>query len=77
MEVLPGLAGRYGKWLSSVMNAADRYGDWKTGDRLVGLVALLAEFGAVTGDSSKPVITPLGRWAAAHLADGLPTPADP
>jgi Plasmid pRiA4b ORF-3-like protein len=77
MEVLPGLADRYGKWLSSVMNAAGRYGDRKTGDRLVGLVALLAEFGAVTGDPSKPVITPLGRWAAARLADGLPAPADP
>jgi len=38
---------------------------------------LLAEFGAVTGAVGKPVITPLGRWAAGHLSVGLPALADP
>jgi len=40
-------------------------------------VALLAEFGAVAGDPGKPLITALGRWAAGHLAAGLPGLADP
>jgi len=44
---------------------------------LAGLVALLAEFGAVTGDPGKPMITPLGRWAAGRLPEGLPGLADP
>jgi hypothetical protein len=44
---------------------------------LAGLVALLAEFGSVAGDAGKPLITPLGCWAARYLADGLPGLADP
>ena len=59
------------------MHAADRYYDLHTGTPLAGLVALLAEFGAVAGDAGKPVITPLGRWAAGQLAAGLPGLADP
>jgi pRiA4b ORF-3-like protein len=49
----------------------------KPGTPLAGLVELLAEFGAVAGHPGKPVITPLGRWAAGRLAAGLPGPADP
>src|SRR5260370_35019030 len=41
------------------------------------MVALRAEFGAVTGVPGKPVITPLGRWAAGRLPEGLPGLADP
>jgi hypothetical protein len=42
------------------------------------MVELLAGFGAVDdGDHGKVVITPLGRWAVAHLADGLSGPVDP
>ena len=41
------------------------------------MVALLASFGAVTGDAGRPVITALGRWAARRLEDALPRPADP
>ncbi len=47
------------------------------GTPLAGLVGLLTEFGAMAGDPDKPVITPLGRWAAGHLAAGLPGLADP
>jgi hypothetical protein len=47
------------------------------GGRIGGLVELLAGFGAVTGDADRPVITPLGRWAARRLAEALPRPADP
>jgi len=47
------------------------------GNPLAGVVALLAEFGALTGDARKPVITTLGRWAAGHLPVGLPALADP
>jgi hypothetical protein len=54
-----------------------RYRDGDRGSFLPGLVALLAEFGAVTSGPDKPVITPLGRWAAEHLAMDLPVPADP
>ncbi len=45
--------------------------------RLGGLVALLAGFGAVTGDADRPVITPLGRWAVHRLEDAIPGAADP
>src|SRR5260370_24196260 len=47
------------------------------GSRLGGMVALLAGFGAVSGDADRPVITPLGRWAAQRLDEALPGPADP
>jgi uncharacterized protein (UPF0147 family) len=47
------------------------------GSQLAGMVALLAEFGAVTGAAGRPVITPLGRWAVRRLADALPRPATP
>lgn len=59
------------------LHAAGRYYDLETGTPLAGLVALLAGFGAVAGDPGKPAITPLGRWAAGHLAAGLPGLADP
>src|SRR5258706_170445 len=42
-----------------------------------GLLAWLADRGAVVGDRGKPLITPLGCWAAGHLAAGLPGLADP
>ncbi len=45
--------------------------------RLGGMVALLAGFGAVTGDADRPVITPLGRWAVHQLEDAIPGAADP
>src|SRR5260370_10113093 len=45
--------------------------------RLGGLVALLAGFGAVTGDADRPVIAPLGRWAVHRLEDAIPGAADP
>lgn len=44
---------------------------------LEGLVRLLVGFGAVVGGAGKPALTPLGRWAAANLRDGLPIQADP
>ena len=59
------------------VEAAGRYGDPESGKPLAGLVALLAGFGAVAGDPGRPAITPLGRWAAGHLAAGLAGPADP
>jgi hypothetical protein len=71
------LCERYDKESWEASHAADRYYDPETGTPLPGLVALLAGFGAVTDDREKPVITPLGRWAVAHLADGLPGLADP
>ena len=71
------LCDRYDKASWEASHAADRYYDLETGTPIAGLVVLLAGFGAVTGDPGKPVITPLGRWAAAHLADGLPGLADP
>ena len=71
------LCDRYDKPSWEPRHAADRYYDPETGTPLGGLVVLLAGFGAVGGDPGKPVITPLGRWAAAHLADGLPGLADP
>src|SRR5260370_40667582 len=47
------------------------------GRRLGGMVALLAGFGAVSGDADRPVITPLGRWAGRRLEEALPGAADP
>ena len=57
--------------------AAMRRAGLAGGSRLGGLVALLAGFGAVTGDADRPVITPLGRWAVHRLEDALPGAADP
>ena len=71
------LCDRYDKSSWEPLHAADRYDGPETGMPLAGLVALLAEFGAVAGDAGKPLITPLGCWAARHLADGLPGLADP
>ena len=71
------LCDRYDKSSWEPLHAADRYHDLETGRPLAGLVALLAEFGAIVGDQGKPLITPLGRWAAGHLAAGLPGLADP
>lgn len=71
------LCDRYDKSSWEPLHAADRYYDLATGTPLAGLLALLAEFGAATGDAGKPVITPLGRWAAHYLAAGLPGLADP
>jgi hypothetical protein len=71
------LCDRYDKSSWEPLHAADRYDGPETGMPLAGLVALLTEFGAVAGDAGKPLITPLGCWAARHLADGLPGLADP
>ena len=71
------LCDRYDKSFWEPLHAADRYFDLETGMPLAGLLALLAEFGAVADDPGKPLITPLGCWAAGHLAAGLPGPADP
>jgi hypothetical protein len=71
------LCDRYDKSSWEPLHAADRYYDLATGTPLAGLLALLAEFGAVAGESAKPVVTPLGRWAARYLAAGLPGLADP
>ncbi len=76
-EALRVLCERYDTSWWEPVRAADRYYDLETGQPLAGLVALLAGFGAVTGDPGQPVITPLGRWAAGHLAAGLPGLADP
>lgn len=76
-EALRVLCDRYDKSSWEPMHAADRYLDLEIGNPLAGLVALLAGFGAVGGGAGRPVITPLGRWAAVHLADGLPGLADP
>ena len=71
------LCDKYDKSSWEPVHAADKYYDLDTGTPLAGLVALLTESGAVAGDPDKPVITPLGRWAAGHLAAGLPGLADP
>jgi pRiA4b ORF-3-like protein len=71
------LCDQYDKSSWEPLHAADRYHDLETGLPLAGMVALLAEFGAVVGDAGKPVISPLGRWAVGHLAAGLPGLADP
>ena len=74
---LHNLCDRFDKSSWEPLHAADRYCDLETGMPLAGLVALLAEFGAVAGDAGKPLITLLGCWAAGHLAAGLPGLADP
>src|SRR5258708_15163096 len=71
------LCDRYDKSSGERLHAADRYYGPGTRTPLAGLLALLAEFGAVVGDRGKPLITPLGCWAAGHLAAGLPGLADP
>jgi hypothetical protein len=76
-EALRALCDRYDKSSWEPLHAADRYYDLETGKPLAGLVELLAGFGAVSGNRGKPVITPLGRWAAGQLAAGLPGLADP
>jgi hypothetical protein len=76
-EALEVLCDRYDRSSWEPVRAAGRYYDLETGKPLAGLVALLAGFGAVAGDPGKPVITRLGRWAAGHLAAGLPGLADP
>jgi hypothetical protein len=70
------LCDRFDKSSWEPLHAADRYYDLATGMPLAGLVALLAEFSAVAGDPTKPVITPLGRWAVSQMAAGLPGLAD-
>ncbi len=80
------LCEAYGMEFRGPLDAASRY--WEAGDgqlavsladfqRLDGLVKLLAEFGMVSGGVSRPVVTPLGRWALERLRDGLVGPADP
>ena len=76
-EALQVLCSRYGKWFSEPLEAGYQYGDPYSGEPLAGLVELLAGFGAVAGNPGRPAITPLGRWAARHLADGLAGRADP
>ncbi len=76
-EALQVLCDRYDKRFWEPLEAVGRYGDPESGKPLTGLVALLAGFGAVAGDPRKPAITPLGLWAAGHLAAGLAGPADP
>jgi len=71
------LCDRYDKSSWEPLHAADRYCDLETGTPLAGLLALLAEFGAVAGDLGKPLISPPGCGAAGHLAAGLPGLADP
>ena len=77
LKALDVLSRRYGTWSSGSMPAADQYGGLWSEQPLGGLIALLAEFGAVAGDRGRPALTPLGRWAAGHLAAGLPGRADP
>jgi hypothetical protein len=71
------LCDRYDKASCEARHAADRYYDLETGTPLAGLMALLTEFGAVVSHRGKPAITALGRWAAGHLAEGLPGLAGP
>jgi hypothetical protein len=75
-ETAEALADRYGKHYSDLDTVARRYGDvWGSDEPPAGLAALLDGFGAVIDDPGGPVITPLGRWAAEHLAEGLPARA--
>ncbi len=76
-ETARALADRYDKHSSDLDTVAGRYGDRYSGEVPAGLVALLDGFGAVIADPGGPVITPLGSWAAEHLAEGLPRRADP
>ena len=71
LQALEVLCDRYDKRSWEAWGAAGRYGDAWSDQPLAGLVELLAGFGAVAGDPGRPAITPLGRWAAGHLADGL------
>jgi Plasmid pRiA4b ORF-3-like protein len=71
------LCDSYDKSFSEAHSAAYRYHGLDRATPLAGLVELLAAFGAVGGGHGKAVITLLGRWAAAHLTDGLSGPADP
>jgi len=71
------LCDSYDKSFSEAHSAAYRYHGLDRATPLAGLVELLAAFGAVGGGHGKTVITLLGRWAAAHLTDGLSGPADP
>ncbi len=63
--------------LDLVPAAAMRRAGLAGGSRLGGLVALLAGFGAVTGDADRPVITPLGCWAVPRLEEALHGAAGP
>jgi hypothetical protein len=74
---LDDLCDKYDKSSWEPLHAVDRYYDLDTGTPLGGLVALLAEFGAVAGGPGQPAITLLGRWAAGQLAAGLPGLSDP
>src|SRR6266498_2384868 len=74
----PGDADLLAAWLTALraVCAAESYPQDEDSVRLLAM-ALLAELGADAGDPGKPLITPLGRWAAGHLAAGLPGLADP
>ena len=77
-ETVLALANRYDKPFSQLHTVTERYGrEWGSEEPPAGLVELLDGFGAVIGDPGGPVITPLGRWAAGHLAEGLAGQADP
>jgi hypothetical protein len=76
-ETARALADRYDKPFWELDTVAGRYGDRDSGEPPAGLAALLDGFGAVIADPGGPVITPLGSWAAEHLAEGLPGRADP
>jgi hypothetical protein len=76
-ETTRALAGKYDKSSSDLDTVAWRYGERDFEKPPAGLVALLDGFGAVIGDPGGPVITPLGSWAAEHLAEGLAGRADP
>ena len=77
IEALQVLCDRYEQVVLGGGGAADRYGDARSEKPLAGLVALLAEFGAVAGDRGRAAITPLGQWATGHLADGMAGPPAP
>jgi hypothetical protein len=76
-ERLRELCELHDKSFWEVVDAQARYDDPGTDEPLDGLVTLLAEFGAIVPDPDGPVITPLGRWAAARICADLPTPASP
>jgi len=74
---LEDLCRRYDKSCWELLYAAERYYDPEINTPVPWLLALLAEFGAIAGNTATPVINPLGRWAAEHLSIGLPGLADP
>jgi len=76
-DELSRLCDLYDKSIWRVDGSLYRYRDGDRGSSLSKLVALLAEFGAVTSRPGKPAITPLGCWAAEHLTADLPVRADP